>query len=95
MSLLGTIRRRRRPLTCQEMVELVTSYIEGTLAPRDAKRFEEHLTPCDDCGEYVQEMRTTIRVTGSLNHTEMPPEMRERMLEAFREWHEHPDDDHD
>jgi anti-sigma factor RsiW len=85
--------RRRRPLTCREMVELVSSYIEGTLDRRDAKRFEEHLRPCDACSEYVQQLRTTVRITGSLNHTDLPAEMRERLLDAFRDWRERPDGD--
>ena len=44
-------------LTCQEMVELVTDYLEGTLEPRDHQRIAKHLSGCDACARYVEQMR--------------------------------------
>jgi anti-sigma factor RsiW len=78
--------RRAHPLACQEVVELVTAYVEGTLGERDRRRFAEHLEGCDGCTQYVEQLHTTIRLTGSLNHTSLPAEMRERLLDAFRDW---------
>lgn len=86
MRLMPARWRRRRPLSCQEIVELVTAYVEGTLDERERERVEAHLEPCDACTEYVAQLRTTIRVTGNLNHAALPGEVRERLLDAFREW---------
>ena len=75
-------------LSCQEIVELVTDYLEGTLPPETATRFEEHLNFCDGCETYLDEMRATIAAVGRVDlvEEEMPPETRESLLTAFRHW---------
>jgi anti-sigma factor RsiW len=83
---LPRFRGRRQRLSCRELVELVTAYVEGTLDARGRERFQVHLEACDGCARYVEQLRTTIRLTGRLNHDELPDDMRERLLHAFREW---------
>jgi hypothetical protein len=73
-------------LTCQEVVELVTSYIEQRLPADDAALFEEHIVFCDSCEFYLDQMRTTIAAAGRIPEEEVPPETRDRLLAAFREW---------
>ena len=63
--------RLERELACQEVVELVTAYLEDALDPADRERFEEHLVFCDGCSNYLEQMRITIRVTGRLE-AELP-----------------------
>ena len=75
-----------RPLSCQEIVELVTDYIEGALPRRDRKRFEEHIAGCDGCRTYLAQMRTTIIRVGRLTEETIPPAARDKFLEVFREW---------
>ncbi len=78
--------RLDRELTCAELVELVTSYLERRLDPADAERVEEHLTFCDGCSTYLEQMRATIAATGRLREEDIPPQLQERLLEAFRGW---------
>jgi Putative zinc-finger len=73
-------------LTCRELVELVTEYLEGALAPGDRDRFEQHLILCDGCAFYLDQMRTTIAVTGSLTEDSVTPEAQESLLRVFRDW---------
>jgi predicted anti-sigma-YlaC factor YlaD len=73
-------------LVCREVVELVTDYLEGSMSPADRARFEEHLTGCDGCSIYLDQMRTTIRVTGSLDEDSIPAEQLEQLTRAFRNW---------
>jgi anti-sigma factor RsiW len=73
-------------LSCQELVELVTAYLEGALPPGDRARFEEHIGGCDGCDRYVEQMRTTIRLTGKLTPEAVPPEAERALLSAFRSW---------
>lgn len=73
-------------LTCAELVELVTGYLEQSLPVRDLERFEEHLAFCDGCSTYLAQMRTTIAVTGRLRTGDLTAELEERLLEAFRGW---------
>ena len=73
-------------LTCRELVELVTEYLEGTLAPDDRDRFEQHVILCDGCAFYLDQMRTTIAVTGSLTEESITPEAQESLLRVFRDW---------
>ena len=77
--------RLDRELACQEVVELVTAYLDHALDPNDRERFEEHLVFCDGCQNYLEQTRTTVRVTGQLEHR-LPPELEDQMLEAFRNW---------
>ena len=76
----------RRALTCQEMVELVTDYLEDTLPRRIRRRVEEHLALCDGCTTYLEQMRETIRLTGILTEEQIPEDQKQRLLDAFRGW---------
>ena len=75
-----------RELTCKELVELVTAYLEGTLPGRQRRRFEAHLAACDRCTAYLAQMRMTIRVTGTLAVEDVSEEQRTVLLTAFRSW---------
>lgn len=76
----------RAELTCKEVVEIVTDYLEGALSTEERARFERHLAGCDGCGNYLQQMRETIRLTGMLTQEQIPSAQRERLREAFRGW---------
>jgi anti-sigma factor RsiW len=73
-------------LSCQELVELVTDYLEGALAPNERRRFDEHLELCDGCRRYVEQMRTTLRVTGALSPEAIGPDAEAALLRTFRRW---------
>ena len=73
-------------MTCKELVELVTEYLEGTLFTLDCARFEEHLAGCPGCRTYLQQMRHTIRVLGRLPEESLSPDSREELLRTFRTW---------
>ncbi len=78
--------RLDRELACQDIVELVTAYLDHALAPADRERFEEHLVFCDGCSTYLEQMSTTIAAAGRVELAALPAELEERLLEAFREW---------
>ena len=73
-------------LSCQELVELVTDYLEGALPPRDAARFEEHIAICAGCRAYLEQMRATIRIVGRLEPADLDSEAEAELLAAFRDW---------
>ena len=73
-------------LSCQELVELVTSYLDGVLPPSVHARFEAHLAECTGCIRYVEQLRTTIAITGASGELEDRPEVA-GLLAAFRGWH--------
>jgi len=73
-------------LSCQELTELVTDYLEGALEPAERTRFEEHLAECGNCEIYLDQIRTTIQLTGSLTPDAISPEAEEALLHAFRGW---------
>ena len=72
-------------VSCQEVVELVTDYLEGALSPDEAALFEQHLNFCDGCDWYVEQLRTTIATVGRIEQEEVPPAMRSKLLAAFRD----------
>jgi anti-sigma factor RsiW len=73
-------------LPCQELVELVTDYLEGRLSARERLRFERHLPICSGCRAYVEQMRQTLRALGVLPEESIEPTAKQRLLEAFRDW---------
>jgi anti-sigma factor RsiW len=77
---------RKDPLACQEVVELVTDYLEGALPRGERHRFEAHLADCPHCTAYLEQMRVTIRLTGRLGPDDLTPEMRDDLGEVFRRW---------
>jgi len=73
-------------LVCQEVVELVTDYLEGTLSRPQRRRFESHLAKCENCSEYLEQMRATIRLTGHLRAEDLSPAMVEEFTDLYRRW---------
>jgi anti-sigma factor RsiW len=81
------LHRLRNPgLVCQQAVELVTGYLEGSLSGRERRRFEAHLVGCPHCTEYLAQMRETIRLTGRLEPEDLTPQMREEFTDLYRRW---------
>jgi anti-sigma factor RsiW len=74
-----------QPLTCRELVELVTDYIEGVMPPDELTRVERHLGACDGCTTYVEQMRVTLRALGSIPEETITQGARETLLVAFRD----------
>ena len=73
------------PMDCNELVELVTAYIDGSLDLDSRARFDMHLVDCDGCENYLQQFRATIATLGNVRD-ELDPAFREKLLEAFRNW---------
>jgi anti-sigma factor RsiW len=73
-------------MPCQELVEVITDYLEGALPERDRLRFEQHLAVCAKCREYVDQFRRTIAVVGAVREHELDPAVRAGLVEAFRGW---------
>ena len=73
-------------MSCRELVELVTSYFEGALALEDRLRFEHHLAGCDDCTTYLEQMRRTIELTGTLRIDDVSPQAEAKLALLFRDW---------
>ena len=74
------------PMTCRELVELVTEYVEGGLATSDRERFEVHLGECDPCAAYVEQIRLLVVASGRLSEEQLDPEARDELLIAFCSW---------
>jgi anti-sigma factor (TIGR02949 family) len=70
---------------CQEMIEVVTNYLDDALPPDERQRFERHLSYCAGCSTYLDQMRETITQTGMVAREEsLPPALRDRILAQFR-----------
>jgi anti-sigma factor (TIGR02949 family) len=73
-------------MSCSDVVELVTEYLERSLPGEETALFEQHLNFCEGCVCYVDQIRATVETVGRLEPEEVPPDMRERLLTAFRDW---------
>lgn len=77
---------RKKDLVCQQAVELVTDYLEGSLSRRDRRRFESHLRACPNCTAYLEQIKMTIRLTGAIEPEDLTPEARADLTELYRRW---------
>ncbi|HSE80274.1 MAG TPA: zf-HC2 domain-containing protein [Gaiellaceae bacterium] len=73
-------------LTCKELVEVVTAYLDGAMGDADRSRFERHLGECSGCTAVVSQFRTTIEITGRLTEEQVSEKQREAMRGVFRRW---------
>ena len=73
-------------LTCPELVELVSDYLEGTLPEADRARLESHVADCGNCAAYVRQMRETIALVGELPTQPLSARVEAELRVAFREW---------
>ncbi len=74
------------PMDCNELVELVTAYLDGELDPDTRARFDTHLVDCDGCENYLQQFRETVRTVGKITDDELDPAFRNRLLDAFKDF---------
>lgn len=75
----------QEPMTCQQLVELVTDYFEGAMPAAERDRFEAHLKVCPGCEYYLEQMRTTMRLVQETNELDGRPEVAE-LLDMFRDY---------
>ena len=73
-------------MTCREVVELMTDYLDGALSAADRARFEHHLTGCDGCTAYLAELRTARMLMGRVAVEPVPEPLKAELMNAFRNW---------
>jgi anti-sigma factor RsiW len=71
-------------MDCNELVELVTAFLDDALDPETRARVEAHLADCEGCANYVQQFRETVRTVGKISDDELDPAFRNRLLDAFK-----------
>jgi len=76
----------RRDLVCQQAVELVTDYLEGTLDAITTERFEQHMAICPGCETYLNQMRETAARLGEIPVETLPEQVQATLLSAFRDF---------
>ena len=77
---------RRKDLVCQEAIELLTEYLEGTLSRRQRRRLNAHLDACPNCSAYLEQIRITIRLSGSIEPDDLSPRAVDELTELYRRW---------
>lgn len=73
-------------LTCRELVELLTDYLEGLLDAGARADIERHIVICRGCSSYVEQMRSTIDLLGRIAAETAPHEPASEALAIFRRW---------
>jgi anti-sigma factor RsiW len=73
-------------ISCREVVELVTDYLDGALSPQDVERMEAHLAACPPCVTYVEQVRTTRRLAAEAEAELDHRPDRDALLAAFRDF---------
>jgi len=76
-----------RDIPCQEIVELVTDYLEDAMDAPLRVSFEAHLAGCPHCTHYLEQIEAAIAVAGTIRADDFSPEFRAGLVEAFRDFH--------
>ena len=74
-------------VSCRQVVDLVTAYLEDVLPTDERRAFERHVAICPPCRGYLSQMRRVQQLTGTLEADDVPERLRESLLDAFRDWH--------
>lgn len=77
---------QRTSLVCRDAVELVSDYLDGSLGGRDRRRFERHLAECTACTAYLEQMRTTVALTGRVQPDSLPDDVVDGLVDVFRQY---------
>jgi len=80
----------RPPLSCAEIIRLVSEYFDEALSPADRIRFEAHIADCPGCSAYLAQWRVVLRLTGRLVEDDVDDAAKQRLMEAFRGWQNAP-----
>jgi len=82
-------------LTCRELIEIITEYLEGAMPPAERIRFEDHVKGCTGCTRYLAQMRFTVETLGEIGLENIEPAAKSELMAAFRDWkadkHRHTD----
>jgi anti-sigma factor RsiW len=73
-------------MDCDELVELVTDYLEGALSEEDRRNFEKHTSMCKSCAHYLEQIKLTSGAVRQLSKESIPPQTMEALLHTFRNW---------
>ena len=77
-------------IVCVDVVEVVTDYLEGALAPPQARRLERHLETCPGCTDYVEQLRLLATSLRGVTREAIPPALRDELVAAFRDFRASP-----
>ena len=75
-------------LSCKEMTELITDYLERRLSFVDRARFQMHIGMCRHCRRYLRQMKLSVTALGDIPPEPVPDEVMKRLLEGFDDWKE-------
>jgi anti-sigma factor RsiW len=82
----GAVQSQPEDVSCKEIVQIVSDYVEGVLPPAEREAVELHLNLCDGCTDYLLQLRLAIALTGELPADALPPQLEEELCQAFREF---------
>ncbi len=74
-------------ITCTELVEVVTDYLEGQVDDSLRAEIEAHLALCPGCDNYLEQMRETIQAMGRVPVDSLSDAARDDLMAAFRTFH--------
>jgi anti-sigma factor RsiW len=75
-------------LRCRFIVQLLTDYLEDALSSPEHNRVADHLAECEACSAFLDQMRTIIRVTGTVDDDQLSPNTKHALLSQFRDWYD-------
>lgn len=73
-------------MTCREVVELMTDYLDGVLSAAERAKFDQHMQGCDGCRAYLAQLRTTRTLMGRVAFEPVPEPLKAELINAFRSW---------
>jgi len=72
-------------MKCQEMLQMLNEYVDGTVDPALCAEFERHMAGCNPCQVVVDNIRQTITLYRDGQVYELPAPVHDRLRMALRE----------
>lgn len=81
----GFLDMGQHPDSCEEIIELLSQYVDFELPPTACGEVETHLARCPACLEFLESLRTTIDLCRSYAPSPLPPPLSERARRELEE----------
>jgi hypothetical protein len=76
-------RTATKSVTCEECIEVLVDYVDGTMDAVTLEAFEAHFADCGPCVDFLKTYRATISVSARMFADEPIPEPVSQRLRSF------------
>lgn len=78
-------RTATKSVTCEECIEVLVDYVDGSMDAMTVQAFEAHFSDCPPCTDFLRTYKTTITVSKKVLDEPIPDAVSTRLRSFLRE----------